>query len=103
LKPSFWNHLYWFVIALMNGKKYALAFTLLNRLKLAYKRARFTDLDYLSEIGLPAFEDFLSICITLFQRVDRLNQAREFLLQMREHVDEAGKVCIFSHFNSNSS
>jgi tetratricopeptide (TPR) repeat protein len=94
LKPSFWNHLYWYVIALVNGKNYALAFTLLNRLKSAYKRARFTDQDYLSEIGLPSFEDFLSICLTLFQRVDRLNQFKDFLQQMREHVDEAGKKTI---------
>jgi tetratricopeptide (TPR) repeat protein len=93
LKPSFWNHLYWFVIALVNGQKYTQAFTLLGRLKLAYKRARFTDVEYLTEIGLPPFEDFISLCITLFKRVDRMEQLVEFFNQMKEHVDEAGRVC----------
>ncbi|KAG2385560.1 hypothetical protein C9374_003375 [Naegleria lovaniensis] len=92
LQPSFWIQLYYFIISLMNGKHHTEAFTLLNRLRLAYKRARFTDPSYLQEIGLPSFDSFIKLCLTLFRRVDRLNQGFDFLKQM--DVDEAGKQTI---------
>ena len=78
----------------MNGEKYSMALQQLNRLKLAYKRVRFTDPEYLKEVGLPPFEDFLSLSVTLFQRVNRSHQAIEFLKQMQESVDNAGKQLI---------
>nr|CAG4713960.1 unnamed protein product [Naegleria fowleri] len=92
LKPSFWIQLHFFIISLMNGKHYNEAFSELNRLRLAYKRARFTDPSYLQEIGLPSFDSFIKLCLTLFRRVDRLNQGFEFLKQLE--VDEAGKQTI---------
>ncbi|KAL9646901.1 hypothetical protein ABK040_013761 [Willaertia magna] len=94
LKPSFWIQLYYFIISLMNGKHYHQAFELLNRLKLAYKRARFTDPSYLEEIGLMSFDSFLSLTLLLFKRVNRLEQGLEFLNQMKQNVDEAGKKTI---------
>jgi tetratricopeptide (TPR) repeat protein len=94
LRPSFWTQMYWFIVSLLNGQKYTLALEQLNRLKLAYKRARFTDTEYLKEIGLPAFEDFLSLSVTLFQRVNRSSQAIQFLKQMQENVDNSGRDII---------
>ncbi|KAL0484424.1 treS [Acrasis kona] len=102
-KPSFWNHLYWYVISLMNGEKYAMAFTQLNRLKLAYKRARFTDAEYLAEIGLPSFEDFLTTSLLLFKRINKMHQAEEFLRVMIEHVDDTGKKVIHKLIESMKS
>lgn len=46
LKPSFWIQLYWFLISLINGQHYALAFQLLDRLKNAYQRVRFMDKEF---------------------------------------------------------
>jgi len=94
LKPSFWNQLYYFIIALMNGGHFNEAFDQLNRLKLAYKRARFTDKTYLQEIGLPSFDSFISLSLALFKRVGRLTQGIEFLEQLTQNVDDSGKLTI---------
>jgi tetratricopeptide (TPR) repeat protein len=94
LVPSFWNQLYWFTVSLLNGEHYSAALEQLNRLKLAYKRARFTDVEYLKEVGLPSFEDFLSLVVTIFQRLDMNHKAIQFLRQMQDAVDNSGKNVI---------
>lgn len=46
VKPSFWVHLYWFIISLINGEEYSIGLKMLERLKMAYQRARFMDKRY---------------------------------------------------------
>lgn len=94
LRPSFWQQCYYYIISLINGKHFNEALNQLNRMKQAYKRARFTDTSYLGEVGLPPFDNFLSLTFYLFKKLDRLNQGIEFLRQIKDYVDEAGKKTI---------
>lgn len=88
-KPSFYYHLYWFVIALINVGEYDKIDPYYHRLYLAYERVRFTEPNYLESIGLPKFEDFLQITIMIS---NEKNQWKEKLLKI--DFDEHGKKCL---------
>jgi hypothetical protein len=58
-ETSFYVHLFWFMMSLINGGKIDLAVPYVKRLIGAYERARFTDVKFLNDVGLPDFEEFI--------------------------------------------
>eukprot|EP01080_Neovahlkampfia_damariscottae_P001703 gene1703-472_t len=96
-QPSFWIHLYWFILALINTKEYLISVHLMKRLSNAYEKARFTDKKYLNEIGLPSFEEFLAILFSLKSNVttkEEIDEIEETLKFLNENIDESGRNMI---------
>jgi hypothetical protein len=62
-------------------------------LNLAFEKARFTDKKYLNEIGLPSFEEFLSILFVLKSKLEGGN-LDEIFESLNENIDESGRNMI---------
>lgn len=92
--PSFWMQYYWFTLALMNGKHDQEASKCLARLARAYRRARFTDAEFLQEIGLPELDQFVQCVCNLYKRNLHMTQLVNMLEQMQHELDDHGKQFI---------